>query len=98
MQGDIDNFAQCGDFFRSVLGKEERERLTDNIAGSLVCAQEFIQTRAISNFASADATYGRMIATKVEKLKKERSRASKPIVSKPAPLNPPRSCPYKSNL
>jgi catalase len=81
-----------------VLSKEERERLTDNIAGNLADAQDFIQVRAIANFAAADANYGRMIESKIEKLKRERARAPKPSASKPAALNPPRSCPHKSNL
>lgn len=81
-----------------MLSKEEKERLTDNIAGSLSLAQDFIQTRAIANFAAADANYGRMIAAKVEKIKRERARAPKAMAPKPAPLNPPRACPHKSNL
>jgi catalase len=56
--GADDNFTQCGQFFRNVLSQAEKERLTDNIAGNLVGAQEFIQQRAIANFAAADATYG----------------------------------------
>ena len=56
--GDEDNFSQCGEFFRKVLSAAERERLTDNIAGNLAGAQEFIRRRAIANFAAADAQYG----------------------------------------
>ncbi|CAN0001871.1 unnamed protein product, partial [Discosporangium mesarthrocarpum] len=71
--GDSDNFSQAsqwclyrvGAFFRQTLCDDARERLTDNIAGALAGAQEFIQKRAIANFAAADADYGRMIAEKV---------------------------------
>lgn len=52
-----------------MLSEAERERLTDNIAGSLVNAQDFIQQRAIANFAAADANYGRMMKQKIDKIK-----------------------------
>jgi len=94
--GAEDNFTQCGQFFRNVLSAAERERLTDNIAGNLVNAQEFIQARAIANFAAADANYGKMIKTKVDKLKKA-YKTAKPT-SKPAKLNPPRDVRKQSNL
>jgi catalase len=89
--GDEDNFTQCGQFFRKVLSQCQRERLTDNIAGSLIDAQDFIQLRAIANFAAADQTYGRMVRDKLEVLKKKRHLAKK--TSKPSltnALSPPR--------
>ena len=86
--GDEDNFTQVGIFFRKVLNQQERERLTDNIAGSLSGAQEFIQKRAIANFAAADSTYGRMIADKIEKLKKTTNILD--IKKAAAALSPPR--------
>jgi catalase len=52
-----------------VLCEGGRDRLTSNIAGHLVGAQDFIQQRAIANFASADADYGRRIAQKIAALK-----------------------------
>jgi len=86
--GDEDNFSQVGYFFRKVLSAEARERLTDNIAGSLAQAQDFIQKRAISNFAAADATYGLLIKQKIDKIK---AKGRKDVSSSPAaPLNPPR--------
>ncbi len=89
--GDEDNFSQAGVFFRKVLSVDERERLTDNIAGNLVGAQEFIQKRAIANFAAADVTYGRMIQEKMDRI---RAKASASQKSGPAkPLNPPRVVP-----
>ncbi|KAJ1429050.1 catalase [Ochromonadaceae sp. CCMP2298] len=95
--GGEDNFTQCGQFFRSVLSQAEKERLTDNIAGNLAGAQEFIQQRAIANFAAADATYGRMVKAKVEKLKKKGKAA--PKQAEKVLLSPPRLVPGKnSNL
>ena len=86
--GDEDNFTQCGHFFRNVLSPAERERLTDNIAGNLSNAQEFIQQRAVSNFAAADANYGKMIQDKIARINATKKKASAP---KPAAaLNPPR--------
>jgi catalase len=73
--GDEDNFSQCATFFNKVLGPAERERLTDNIAGHLVNAQDFLQERAIANFAAVDAKYGQMIKNKVQAIKSRRMSA-----------------------
>jgi catalase len=54
-----------------VLSKDERERLTENIAGHMKDAQEFIQKRAVGNFAKADPEYGRMIQEKLDMHKKK---------------------------
>jgi catalase len=86
--GHEDNFSQCRVFFNKVLSHAERERLTDNIVGSLIDAQQFLQERAIANFASVDALYGRMVADKLTALKKKVSKLSGKTAS--APLNPPR--------
>ena len=95
--GDEDNFSQCRTFFNNVLGPAERERLTDNISGNLVNAQEFIQKRVISVFASVDAKYGRMVQDKVNRLKRNLGGAAK--AQRPAAkLNPPRVVPTKANL
>ena len=124
--GGEDNFTQCGQFFRNVLSPAERERLTDNIAGNLVNAQEFIQNRAIANFAAvssyiilsirllflfnyfqnyaifflkADANYGKMIKSKVDKLKKAQATTNKSKATNvSAILSPKRTIPSKSNL
>jgi catalase len=86
---DEDNFTQCGHFYRNVLNEAERDQLTSNIAGHLGAAQEFIQQRAIANFAAVDADYGRRIAQKIAAAKKQHKPQQK---EKPAaPLNPPRS-------
>lgn len=91
-----DNFTQAGIFFRKVLAtKDAKQRLVDNIAGSLVQAQEFIQQRAVANFAAADATFGRMLQDKLKALKAQRSPAKKSVP--PAKLNPPRTI-IKSSL
>jgi len=89
--GDIDNFSQCGHFFRNVLNEAERDRLTSNIAGHMVNASEPIRIRAISNFGSADPDYGRMISEKIDKLLKNGAGKSK--VKNVASLNPPRKIP-----
>ena len=83
-----DNFSQCGEFYRNVLDEGARDRLTSNIAGNLVNAQDFIQRRAIANFSKADPDYGASIEKKIANLKR---MPSTPALSKPpAPLNPPR--------
>lgn len=65
------------------------ERLTDNIADSLEAAQEFLQQRAIANFASVDASYGRMVADKVKHLKKKTNKRK--AETRAAPINPARN-------
>ena len=74
--GDEDNFTQCGIFFRNVLDAGARDRLTSNIAGHLINAQEFIQARAVNNFSRADPNYGRMIQEKLNQLKAAKGKVS----------------------
>ncbi|XP_052238401.1 catalase-like [Dreissena polymorpha] len=73
---DDDNFTQVGTFFNKVLSPALRENLTSNIAGHLIGAQDFIQKRAIGNFASADPVYGQMIQEKIDKLKAQKQVTS----------------------
>jgi catalase len=93
--GDEDNFTQCGQFFRKVLDNGAKQRLVENIAGSLSGAQTFIQDRAIANFAAADAQFGRMLREKLEELRRKKPASTRS--SKANPLNPPRTV-VKSNL
>jgi len=58
---DEDNFTQAGIFYNKTLNAEERFRLCDNIASHLCASQDFIQDRAIKNFGTADAEFGRKI-------------------------------------
>lgn len=52
-----------------MLSEAERGRLADNISGHLVGAQEFLQERAIGNFAKVDAGFGKALRDRVAKLK-----------------------------
>lgn len=72
--GNEDNFSQCAVFFRSVLDDAGRDRLTSNIAGHLVNAQEFLQERAIANFVQVDPEYGALIQSKIRRLKAGRAK------------------------
>ncbi len=90
---DDDNFTQAGAFYRDVLDEGGRERLTSNIAGHLVAAQDFIQKRAIANFAAADRDYGARLARKVDQLKKKGMGGGGRQRARAAPLNPPRAVP-----
>jgi catalase len=88
--GDEDNFSQVGTFFRNVLGADERERLTDNIAGHLQHAQAFIRKRVLQNLSAVDPAYGQMVERKIATLLLQRGeKVSRPAMA--APLNPPRS-------
>jgi len=95
--GDEDNYSQCREFYRSVLGQKERERLTDNIAGHLSRAQPSIRDRAVRNFSRVDPEYGRSIRTKIDRilLASGNGRGKQPKPRAVAPLNPPRSVPSK---
>eukprot|EP00978_Attheya_sp_CCMP212_P046295 scaffold382697_cov24-Attheya_sp.AAC.1 len=94
--GDEDNFSQYGQFFRQVLDNGTRERLTDNIAGHMSNAQEFILQRAISNFAAADPNFGRMINEKIHQILQEKGSSSQTHRKRNVqPLHPPRSVPPK---
>eukprot|EP00794_Sanderia_malayensis_P012722 gene12722-14027_t len=64
---DEDNFTQVGTFWNKILDENEREDLVSNIAGHLKNAKEFIQKRAVANFAAADPEYGRRIQEKLDK-------------------------------
>lgn len=75
--GNEDNFSQAGTFYRQVLNEQEKTRLVNNIAGHLIDAAEFIQQRAVDNFAKADEEYGRRIKETLDKLKNQRSSAKK---------------------
>ncbi|RUS77618.1 hypothetical protein EGW08_014618 [Elysia chlorotica] len=64
---DDDNFSQTGIFWKKVLSPEARARLVDNIAGHLKDAQDFIQKRAVGNFAQADADFGKALRMALDK-------------------------------
>eukprot|EP00550_Attheya_septentrionalis_P008949 CAMPEP_0198279996 /NCGR_PEP_ID=MMETSP1449-20131203/175_1 /TAXON_ID=420275 /ORGANISM="Attheya septentrionalis, Strain CCMP2084" /LENGTH=542 /DNA_ID=CAMNT_0043975253 /DNA_START=138 /DNA_END=1766 /DNA_ORIENTATION=- len=95
--GDEDNFSQCGQFFRQVLDDGARERLTDNIAGHMSNAQEFIRQRAISNFAAADPSFGRMISEKINRILQEKGSSQAHRKRNVQPLYPPRRLPPKGS-
>ncbi|GLE01043.1 hypothetical protein PINS_up009856 [Pythium insidiosum] len=88
---DDDNYAQCGEFYRKTLCEGARDRLTTNIAGSLVNASPGVQARAIANFRKVDPDYAHRVQTKVDALAAARQQQQqckpKPESSK---LNPPR--------
>ena len=57
-----------------MLNEQEKSRLVANIAGHMKDAQEFIQKRAVRNFASADPEYGRRIQVLLDKYKADKSK------------------------
>lgn len=73
---DEDNFSQVGDFWRNVLNAAERDRLCKNIAYHLCAAKEFIQKRAVRNFAQADAAYGAGIQKYLDEINANQGVAS----------------------
>ncbi|KAG2770630.1 Catalase [Phytophthora cactorum] len=87
---DDDNFSQVGDFYRKTLDAEARERLADNIAGSLVNASKPVQARAVANFFKADSDYGQRVQGKLEELEKAKAVQRKSKEHATEPPNPPR--------
>ena len=73
------------------LDADAYEHWTDNIAGQIACAQEFIQERAIANFTCAEVDYGWMIRDKVKSITAGRKKSCQCIIA--APLSPPRIVP-----
>lgn len=59
--GDDDNFTQPGHFWNKVLDDQGKANLVENISGHLKNAQEFIQRRAVGNFAKADSGFGKRL-------------------------------------
>ena len=59
--GNEDNFTQPRILWKSVLDEPARNRLVDNIANHLVNAADFIQDRAIGNFAQVDSNFGKQL-------------------------------------
>lgn len=58
--GDEDNFSQCTLFY-NILTSDERDRLVDNIVGTLKNAADFIQERAAKNFSQVHQDFGQKI-------------------------------------
>ncbi|RLN68647.1 hypothetical protein BBP00_00000893 [Phytophthora kernoviae] len=87
---DEDNFSQAGDFYRKTLDAAARDRLADNIAGSLVNASKPVQIRAIGNFTKADTNYGERVQEKLETLKEKKAASQKFKERATESLNPPR--------
>jgi len=91
-----DNYTQCRHFFNHVLSAAERERLTDNMAGSLSQAQAFIQKRVIYHLTQVDPVYGRMVREKVDAIvaaARQQQQRSPNTNKAAASLNPPRRVP-----
>lgn len=61
-----DNFTQAGVFYTKVLNADEKTRLVNNISGHLSGASQFIQERAVKNFAQANSELGSRIGEKLK--------------------------------
>ncbi|KAG2784919.1 Catalase [Phytophthora cactorum] len=85
-----DIISQVQVFYRKVLDNEARERLTDNIATSLINASKKVQDRTLENFKDVDEHYARRVEEKMDQMltAKESVPESKKHIT--APLNPPR--------
>lgn len=59
-----DDYSQTGDLYR-LMSEDAKERLVENIVGSLGEVPEEIQKRQLCQFFRADVDYGRRIAKKL---------------------------------
>ncbi|OWZ24611.1 Catalase [Phytophthora megakarya] len=85
-----DNLSQVRVFYRRVLDGEARERLTDNIATSLVNASKQVQERTLNNFKAVDDHYARSVKEKMDQIMRGKESVPKSKKHITAPLNPPR--------
>jgi len=91
---DNDNFTQVGVFYNKVLNDAERERLTDNLASSLVKVTIDVRNKVFPLLEKCDPHYGKRVREKVEQAAaKSQEEAEK--MRDTAPLNPPRK-PFKA--
>ena len=87
---DDDNNSQVGIFYVIALDMAGRERLTDNIASSLVNASEPVQARPIENFTKCDPHYGRRVEEKIQEMTVQMESDKPDPLPAPSDLNPPR--------
>ncbi|KAL7689732.1 putative catalase hem-binding, catalase immune-responsive domain, catalase core [Plasmopara halstedii] len=87
---DDDNYSQVGELYRKTLNTAARERLTENIAGSLANASQDVQVRAIANFTKCDPEYGQRVQEKIDKLASQKKPIESESMPDPSKLNPPR--------
>lgn len=66
---DEDNYSQATAFWQKVLDDKEKADLVANIAGHMKDAKNFIQERAINNFAQVDADFGQRLRKAVNAYK-----------------------------
>ncbi|KAI6239784.1 Catalase [Aphelenchoides fujianensis] len=70
--GDDDNYSQPRMFWEKVLDEAHRQRLVENISGSLSMANKQIQERAVAVFSKVHADFGSAVAAGLQK--RERAR------------------------
>nr|XP_024658957.1 catalase [Maylandia zebra] len=81
---DEDNVTQVRTFYTQVLNEEERQRLCQNMAGSLKGAQLFIQKRMVENLKAAHPDYGNRVETLLKKYNAEAKKdAALHVYSRP---------------
>ncbi|KAK1942799.1 Catalase [Phytophthora citrophthora] len=85
-----DNLSQVQVFYRKVLDDEARERLTDNVATSLVNASKPVQERTLKNFKDVDEHYARRVKEKMSHMLEAKHATPNSKKRITAPLNPPR--------
>ncbi|XP_063907212.1 catalase-like [Zophobas morio] len=65
-----DNYGQAKRLYHNVMEEDQRLRLVDNIVETLKTTADFLQKRAIKNFAKVDEELGRRISARLNAKKK----------------------------
>jgi catalase len=72
--GAEDNFFQVNNFWTDVLDTPARQRIVNNIAGSLKNANPTIQARIVANFNQVNQEFGTMLTQALEAAQVKASR------------------------
>uniref|UniRef100_H3CJF7 Catalase n=1 Tax=Tetraodon nigroviridis TaxID=99883 RepID=H3CJF7_TETNG len=81
---DEDNVTQVRTFYTQVLNEEQRQRLCQNMAGSLKGAQLFIQKRMVENLKAVHSDYASRVQALLDKFNEEADKnASVHVYTRP---------------
>ncbi|KAK0134019.1 Catalase [Merluccius polli] len=81
---DGDNYEQVATFYSKVLSEEERQRLCQNMAGSLKGAQLFIQERMVQHLMAVHPDYGKRVQNLLTKYNAEAQKTNLHVYSRPS--------------
>ncbi|XP_077373632.1 catalase [Festucalex cinctus] len=80
---DEDNVTQVRNFYTKVLNEEQRQRLCQNLAGSLKAAQLFIQKRMVEHLRAVHPDYANKVQNFLNKYNAEAQKNAVRVYSRP---------------